>query len=309
MRYDFVQLFTDYNVPYAIEGNKHCQKGWVQLRDCPFCEDKKYHFGINMSNGYANCWKCGHHHLEDTISEVLSVSYYNVPITLNKYKLRPSAEILDEENKTRLIRTNGVLKLPIGCGPMQKVHKDYLSGRDYDPDYLERTFNLMGTGPMGPYKFRVIAPVFFGGKMVSYQGRDITGRAPLPKKSCRKEDELRDHKHCLYGLELVKGDTIVIMEGPPGPWRFGPGAVATFGTSYMMQQVILMRPFKRRVIILDSEDKDPNAPKQAERLANLLSVFDGENIIVDLDTGDPGDVSQDDANAWMREWRKRTCLL
>ena len=49
------------------------------------------------------------------------------------------------------------------------------------------------------------------------------------------------------------------------------------------------------------------APTAAgERLANMLSAFGGETVIVELDSGDPGDLSQEEATYLMtKEWRIR----
>ena len=67
---------------------------------------------------------------------------------------------------------------PASCGPIQARHQKYLSDRGFDPDFLEQEYDLRGTGPVGSYKFRVIAPIIFRRKIVSFQGRDISNLSP-----------------------------------------------------------------------------------------------------------------------------------
>lgn len=57
----------------------------------------------------------------------------------------------------------------------------YLEGRRFDPKMLQDEWNVLATGPGAiikvnnktiDYSYRVIAPVYYEGKMVSFQGRD-----------------------------------------------------------------------------------------------------------------------------------------
>ena len=164
---------------------------------------------------------------------------------------------------------------------------------------MSRVWGLLGTGPIGEYKFRIVAPIEFEGRLVSYQCRDITGRAALPYLACAQENEVRDHKHCLYGMDLVPGHSVVIVEGIADVWRLGPGAIATFGIGYTTEQVDLMRRWKRRFVLFDSAD--PQALEKAEQLADMLSGFGGWTEILEIDSSDPGAMDQEDANDLMKE--------
>ena len=191
--------------------------------------------------------------------------------------------------------------LPAGTGPLEDRHKKYLIGRGYDPEELEEIWDIRGTGPVGRYKFRIIAPIYLDGELVSYQGRDITDKSPLRYKACAQEDEVIDHKEIVYGLDLLEGDTAVIVEGLFDTWRMGPGALATFGTSFTLSQALLIsRSVKRAFLLYDSERA---AQIEAEKMANMLVAFkvETEILIMEKQGIDPGDLSPKEAREIMKE--------
>lgn len=298
MNIDMQRLFREHSI--STDG-KHKEPGWLNVR-CPFCDDKGNHLGWNVRSQYFNCYRCGAHRVEDTLAELLSMPEREVWVLVKQYGIRPSTKLGND--KPEIMRPDAII---VPGTSLQKMHRDYLIGRGYDPDRLA-IWQLQGTGHAaeGTNKFRIICPVYHDGRVVSWQGRDITGRSPLRWKSCPKELELRDHKHCLGGSQLVPGDSVAVVEGFTDAWRLGPGAVCTFGTDYLLVQVNLLRRYHRRFHILDSREKDPNAIVQADKLANMCSVFPGEDIIVELDNGDPGDLVQAEADYLMEtEWGVR----
>jgi hypothetical protein len=295
MKIDMLALLRDYNIPFATEGDKHCSPGWANL-ECPFCDDGSKHLGWNIKDGYFNCWRCGSHNTEDTVTTLLNMASHEVWILLKRYELRPGALVVKE--KEQIIRPS---KCIVPGRDLSKKHRDYLIDRNYDPDKLA-VWQLQGTDHLAKDKFRIICPIYHNDQVVSWQGRDITGKSPLRWKSCPKKLEVRDHKHCLGGSQLATGDSVVVVEGFTDAWRFGPGAVCTFGTDYLIQQVSLLRKWKRRFVVLDSAGKDPNAMVQADKLCNILSAFPGETILCELDKGDPGDLPQREADYLMNSW-------
>jgi DNA primase len=181
--------------------------------------------------------------------------------------------------------------LPAGSGPLQSIHLNYLTRRGFaNPDQLAKQWGLRGTGPIGEYKFRIIAPIDYNGRMVSYQGRDVTGKSPLRYKACPKEKELMNHKHTLYGMDKATQESVIVVEGIVDVWKLGPGAVATYGTQFTWQQVTLLaRRWKRRYIAFDAD-----AQGQAMKLANTLSTLSGEVHLVQWPARwkDPGDTPE-----------------
>jgi len=185
------------------------------------------------------------------------------------------------------------LEWPRGTVNLQSYHKTYLAQRNHDPDYLAQKYQLMGTLPAGPYALRIMAPIFYQGQWVSYQGRDITGKTPLKYKACKKELEIIHHKNILYNLDNCKRKEIIVVEGLFDVWRLGDDTCATFGTSVSKKQINVLSKFKRVFIMFDSEQL---AQKKAKELADQLSLLGVESINISLSEGDPGDMATDDAN-------------
>ncbi len=294
MAIDFERLSRDRGIRLAPSGHKHTRPGWVQA-ECPFCVGNPgYHLGYQAANDRFNCWRCGAHRTGDTIAALLKLPLTDAFDLIRGYHLRGS-QIVDERPRAGA----KTLTLPPQSRDMASRHQTYLLGRGYDPDALSATWGLLGTGPIGDYKFRIVAPIIFGGIMVSYQCRDITGRASVPYLACAIENEVMHHKHCLYGMDKASGHSVAIVEGIADVWRLGPGAVATFGIGYTTEQVAMMRLWKRRFVLFDSAD--PQAMDKAERLANALSAFGGWTEIIEIDAPDPGEMEQEDADSLMAE--------
>lgn len=297
--FDFQKFCSDYNIDSATTGNSHCSPGWIQV-DCPFCSGvPDYHLGVSSTSFAANCWRCGRKSLPEVIKGLIGVSSQEAGRILEKYTTG---------KKQRKKRRAGLKKqkadkciLPVGTGPLGDRHKKYLIGRGYDPAELEEIWDIRGTGNIGRYKFRIIAPIYLDGELVSYQGRDITDKSGLRYKACAQEDEVIDHKEIVYGLDLLQGDSAVIVEGLFDAWRMGVGTLATFGTSFTLSQALLIsRNVKRAFLLFDSER---SAQAEAEKMANMLMALNVETEIIEMIKPgiDPGDLSPVEAQAIMKE--------
>lgn len=286
MVFNAQQFLNDYSIPYSTEG-KNIGKEWIGIK-CPFCDDSSWHGGFNITKGYYNCWLCGYHKLINVIISLTGESFKTAQNIIRKHSNTISISITtqQETKKKELI-------LPTGSGTLFFTHKEYLLKRGFDPDYLEKEWGLQGTGFIGDYKFRIIAPIYYKHKLVSYQGRDITGKASLRYKACRKEDEIIHHKHILYGIDKVPGDRVVVVEGITDVWRLGPGAVATFGIEYTTEQLLLIAKQFKTVFILF--DNDFNAKKQAFNMSVYLSGFSLNIEILEINKEDPASLTEQEA--------------
>ena len=291
---DFERFCRDHSIATGPPGHKHHREGWIQVR-CPFCTGNPgWHLGFEIGRDRFSCWRCGSHRPFEVIAALLNIPLGKAGQLWEKYKGRPSRR----QPRAPKIRDVKV-RFPPGTGPMNSHHRRYLLKRNFDPDYLAELWGLLGTGPLGDYKFRILAPIHHEGQLVSYQCRAIKDPHPLPYKACPKEKEARDHKACLYGMDLVPGDRIVIVEGITDAWRLGPGAVATFGIKYTPAQVALMKRFSHRFILFDPED--PEAKSKSKELARSLSGYFGETEIIEIDDPDPGAMNPEDAADLMRD--------
>ena len=309
IRFDFLRFCVDHNVSVLQDGSKHCRPGWVQLeQDCMFCEGNEgHHLGYNLQDHYFHCWRCGHKHHNVVIAALLNVTPRSQEVyeALQEYK-----DVVSDISKRKKKKTKKAQECvwPFGTAPLQTAHRNYLRKRGFaSPTRLARLWGLQGTGCWGPYKYRIIAPVYYNRQLVSYQGRDISGKSALRYKACSQKDEVKDHKHCLYGSWLAPGDTVVVVEGILDAWRLGPGAVATFGINYTTAQLNLLSKYTNCYIFFDSAD--PQARAQAKGLAEDLSVLNMNGTIQVLTTRkwkDPGEMPQVEANKLMRRIFKRS---
>jgi hypothetical protein len=262
MTFDVIRFLNDFHIPYHTEG-KNISKGWVEVH-CPFqCGDPSFHGGFNLTKEETryNCWLCGPHPLETVISGLTRKGWKTVKQIITTYS-------------TQFIPTNEVTPVVehiiLPGSSMQKAHIDYLARRNFDAKYIEKKYSVLGTGPVGKYKFRIIIPFFYKGQIVTYQGRDITGQQTR-YKNCRKDQEVVPIKTILYNLDRVKR-RVLVLEGALGVWRVGDGAVSTSGIQYTKTQIHLLKEMETVFIGFDPE---PQAQKLAHLMAHYLDVHFG----------------------------------
>ena len=288
---NITKLYEDHNIPHATEGEKNNQSGWINIT-CPFCDDQSNHLGYNISSDYYHCWRCGSHPVQKTIARLLHMSEKEAKVVIKQY----GGKTYTKEPEVT-IRTKSH-KFPSGVGMMKSNHRKYLKKRGFDPDELERDWTLFGTGPVSlldgvDYKHRIMVPIYWNGQQVSFQARDISDRHNLKYMACPKDRELVHHKHILYGRQEMWRDVGICVEGVTDVWRFGNQAFCTFGIEYTQRQIREMaKAFKRIFVVFDDE---PQAVRQANKLVNELKFrgLAAERIEI---FGDPGDMSQVDAN-------------
>lgn len=298
--FNAIDFCDDYNIEYASSG-KHFRQGWTNIQ-CPFCGGSTgYHLGINTSNGYANCYKCGGYNMFKVISTILKTSTYETKQILKKYS--GGSRIISSKKETRNIPSE--LVFPSDIKPITQAARDYLIDRNFNPDQIASTWGILSTPHWGFYRNRILAPIYQHDKLVSFQTRDITGTQPQKYLACFQNDELIPHQQCVYGFDLALGrKTCIVVEGITDVWRLGPGAIGTFGIGFTRHQARLIADnFERVHILYDSEIQ---AQEKAEELGFLISSgFKNPVEVINLsftaEGKDPGDLSQDDADEIMKE--------
>lgn len=275
-------------------GHHHARKGWLQM-DCPHCSTAgKFRLGWRLAYRYFACWVCGRVDRAETLSALIQE-----PI---KTCLRLLSQVEAEEPLTaRTAQKRAKLVLPRRLGPLRNAHSRYLRGRGFDPNDLVRTWGIQGLGHDAEpgLEWRIFIPINLDGRTVSWTTRKLTDQG-LRYRSAAEDQEAYPHKRLLYGQDLVPaGGSIAIHEGPTDVWATGPGAVCTFGISFLPEQVERLSRYSRRVLCFDSQ---PEAQKRANELADMLEAFPGETLNVQLD-------AKDMASASEREKRKFRKLL
>ena len=309
---NILKLYRDFNIEYRDQGDKHCRIGWVQI-DCPFCTGSNgshFHLGycIDSSSKFAGgfvCWRCGGHSSYNVLRQVLKQGT-DVKEIIKRYRISGSSGP-SVQAQIRLVKST--FKFPSGTEEMKSHHRQYLLKRKFDPDYIEKEWGVLGSGPLSSLSYgigknkkvldfrnRLIIPIEWGGKVVSFQGRAITERSKMKYLACPEEREVMNLKTIFYGKTDWK--RCVVVEGVTDVWRLGFGAVSLFGIKYTLKQIRVLSKFKEVFLLFDPEDQ---AQKQAKKIQAALEFRGVKVELLDFLKTDPGDMEQDDADHLMNE--------
>lgn len=305
---DIIKLYEDHNVDYKTQGHKHCRPGWVNT-PCPFCVSEPghegYHLGFPLNGNLFVCWRCGPHPLVQGVSKLLNIPKKEAYYVVKKYKGNVNRVQKPKDAEIGIEK----FMFPSNTLPVTEKHKRYLAKRGFDPDWIIKKWDILGTGIISRldgqgFQHRIIIPVYWEQDIVSFQARDITNKSELKYIACSKKREKIHHKHIIYGDSRnwdISG-TGIVTEGVTDVWRLGHYSVATFGIKYKKEQVrILAKLFKRVPVIYDDE---PQAVEQAEKLVAELIMRGVDSFRVPI-IGDPGSLSQDDANHLVNQLIKK----
>ena len=271
------EIFEDLKVDFLRGGHHHCRPGWVQLRNCPFCASDNYHLGYNLAAGFFACWKCGYHHLDQTL----------IALGLARNKARDLGRSITLATPVSRHTRQVSLSIPPNLGVLQGAHRRYLRRRGFDPKEVERIWHIKGIGISNRLSWRIYIPIFFQENVVSWTTRSISDKVIQRYISASTEQEQLSHKHLVYGQDYCR-HSVVIVEGPLDAWRIGPGAGALFGTAFTTAQVCKLAKYPYRYIVFDSSKE---AQRRATELAEQLSAFQGVTETIELDAEDPGSAS------------------
>lgn len=290
MSFNAVKFLEDYNIPHFTEG-KNCAPGWINIQ-CPFHLDTN-HGGFNIRTGLYNCWKCGKSSIENVIQELLDINYYEAKNIKEEYE--DSMIYKNQLNKEKLIPKN--IELP--GGSLQKMHIKYLRKRNFNPEYLVKKYGIKGTNFTGKFKYRIIIPIYYKYRLVSYQGRDVTDKQRLRYKALSKEESGFDLGTILYGIDDCKKDYIGIVEGAFDRFRMGDDFVSCLTSNLTDKQIKLLSGFKKVYFLFDPEKE---AYMKAKKVSRQLCSLGVKSYIVSLDDNrDPADLTDEEAKDIRKE--------
>ena len=283
-------LFRDYNIAASDQSSENASPEFLQTK-CVFCDDPLDHLGWHLSGEFVNCWKCGGHSIEYALQKLLNLTRVQVNELVEKYSGMGGQDVRARLNARKVPRA---ITVELPGHPLDKQHVRYLKRRGFDPEYLERKYGLRGTGIAEEWKYRIIIPIYFNGKLVSFQGRDITDRQKLRYRSLEVERSVMHYKHTLYNMDNCDRNTVVVFEGPTDVWRWGDGSVATYSTAITEWQIRLLAGYRKVFFIFDSE---PEAQLLAKRAAFKLSIMGVSVEVIDLESDkDPGELDESEVH-------------
>lgn len=284
----FRQILEKHHIEIAPTTHHHSRRGWINF-DCPYCGKgtRKWHMGFRERYGYVNCWKCGRHRLAPTVALLLNIhTSQTAKLLKDIYRERDASNTLDE------VARPGHLQLPPRIGEMAAAHRNYLEGRQFDPDELKQLWGLQGIGIASRCAWSIFIPIHYHGRMVSWTTRKI-GDQSAKYINAKPEEESMPAAELLYGEDYCR-HAVCVVEGPADVWRIGPGAVATLGTSFSRDQVLRLAQYPIRAVCFDAGYE---AQQRASRLCDQLMGFPGETTNIELEADDPGSASQKEINA------------
>lgn len=299
MFFDIIRFLNDQKIEYRSSG-KNIGRGWVGIRKCPFCGDRKYHLGMHKKTANLSCFRCG--------TKVWILEYLMESYKCTRAQAREAIKGYVDWNQSgqdeHILSKPSRIKLPIGATQeFPKAHLQYLESRGFGLETIQR-FSLSACLYYSTWKYRVIIPILYQEKMVAFTGRAIAGQDPRYLHS-PSEESVIPVKSCLYNLDLATKHTIIV-EGPTDVWKLGSGAVCTFGTKYTNRQLNLLRKngCEKATLIFDP---DKSGRKAASLLCNALDMCGIEADSFILRDKDPGDLSEDEAFNLREEiWGKST---
>jgi len=278
---------------------RNVSPGWTNIK-CIFCDDLSNHLGVSPEYKF-HCWKCNASgSIPFLVREIEQCSWAEARYIVNKF----SDPLLIPPEKKKVTGPES-MELPKEARPLLPLHREYLEQRRYNPEEIVQQYGIRGTGLLGDFAYRIIIPVFYKKQLVNFVGRDVTGKSTSKYKSCPNEKAVVELKHCLYNIDNVpESGPLLIVEGPLDVWRVGPGCIATFGTSWTLAQVNRIRE-KRPSQIYIMFDGEETAIQKAYDLASALSGFFPEVTVLEMASGDPGELSDEDVKEVRRIFLKQ----
>ncbi len=271
--FDAMAWLNDSGIPYSLHG-KNISQGWIGLSSCFRCGKRT---GVaKLIATIENCSSSAAWHIFNSHSNILKTPDYFEKTRASHVEWPPPA----------------CKEIPL------LAHADYIYERGYDLEQLISTYDIKFGWYTGNFKYRIIIPVYLQGRVVSYIGRDISNQATLKYKNLKEELSILPVKETVYNIDNIHEEAI-ICEGVFDAWRFGYNAVAMFGLVYTQRQVrMLGDKLKKAYICFDAE---PQAREAAETLGEELSWQGVDVEILSIDTKDPGEMSQREADELKQE--------
>lgn len=286
MAFDWLRFLQSYNVHYVDTG-PNVSRNHVAVK-CPWCgaADKSEHMSINLNGKGWRCFRNREQHkgispvglvaalLGTTIENARAIVGTGVAIPSDfmgavmskmqppddkparKLKLPPEFKPLDDRYSSRKF-------VNYLTGPSRRfaLREIWRMTKDYD----------IMVATQGPQKDRVIFPIYFEGKLVSWTGRTIHTDVDLRYKTLSTDPDVTEHPaagpindYLLWydDLQEIDADTLCFVEGPFDALkvnvigrRHGICATCFFTASPSARQIDLMHDlvsrFRRKALLLD----------------------------------------------------------
>ncbi len=288
--FDWTSFLDQRSVEYVTAG-KNVSRGSIAIK-CIFCsDDPSEHLNIKLhaeGNGFFRCYRC-HKRGGDAflLSQLLQCSIEDARQMTAGGQVLPtniSTVLLNMLQPEQRQESEHVLDLPsvfrkfgehVSCRP----YRLYMAARGYKVSPADRYTTRYGLRycAVGTFAGRVIFPVYYKDRLISWAGRSIFASAKqrylalTPDEDRAAEQDLTPavapvSHYLLWYNRLMKSDahTLVLTEGPFDALKIeylarkhGVRATCFFTSAPTQQQIAhlydLVPRFKRTVLLLDDE--------------------------------------------------------
>lgn len=290
-------IFEKIDVPFIPGPAKNIAVDAIGIK-CPFCaNDPSAHCGIFEGDANYSCWRCREsgpfikllRQLTGESEEYCKQLIDGVDLQFKEDSSVTLTNIIDgpmvpTDRPLNRAKFDGLPQYFDEIKPEIKFPLlfDYLKRRNISLNTVIKYH--CGVCCFGKYMNRMIIPVFFNEKVVSYQAADLTGRATL--KYATAPGDINNY---LYNYDSIKyGGRLIITEGIPDCWRSGDDAVATFGTHITDRQFHLMLDkHPSEIIFCRDEDYYTKVMQYDSEAGEFLPFCDKIKIIRFPENEDP----------------------
>jgi len=259
---------------------------------CPFCHETGRHLYVNVNKLVFHCFHCGE---SGGIAKLAKEAGFSVGRETEE-SFMPTDEIA--ERYLRFVRSESLsvnvqdIPMPPGYFPFDKTTIseglgkrcfEYLVARGFDENTV--LSRRLGYCVSGPYRNRVILPIFEHGNLVYYTARSIGEEKP---KYLNPPSGTVVRRDIIYNYDMgFWCDPVVICEGIFSAIAVGDNAIATLGKDATDEQIYRIALFGAKTIIVCY---DPGAEGSAYAIARKLIGFCPNIKIAHLVDGDPNEV-------------------
>lgn len=294
MKFNAESFLDDAGIPYRSKG-VNVPKDAVNIC-CIYCGERRYHLVIRKRKKYCNCWVCKNYiSVVQIVKDILNCSWKDAQKIVygDKHVLFDA----DEETHVGGRERAEICRLPKGISPLMKTTSDdlWLNAVKYAVDRLRAKDwaecidrHNLHYGYSGEQAYRIVVPMYFGGRLMTYTGRDFTNRSPIKYKTCKKENSVMLPTEILYGLDTFTGYRAIIVEGPFDKLVMGEQALAASTNKLSARQKTILCNLDLEELIFVM---DPDAIDMAEELATYFRpVIDRIKIVRLEKEKDPADL-------------------
>lgn len=278
---------------------------------CPFCDDQRWRFCINVVKELAYCFNCEQRCSSAKLKELLGLKevFEKTDIDVLEQELETLSRgefikgFLDRPGESAC-SLQGLLFSDIDSKTashyriLKRQSIEHLEARGFDAEKVAASYRFLIPAPRvfkGP---RLGLPIYEDDQLVFYQARSLDGAQP--KYLNPKKNEFSGKSDFVFNLDRIDpAKEVLVCEGIFSAIAAGAQAVAVLGKTVSMTQYfkILSRGVESVTVLFD-----PGAEKQAIQSANLLRG--GLEVkVAFLEDGDPNEVDSECLRAVIKSAR------